>query len=89
MIDFTLNSDMKNILMNFLPPIRVFSQIFELIVIKFSFLFFFLGPYLRHIEVPRLGVESELQLLAYATATQRRIQAASTTYTMAHGNASP
>ena len=30
---------------------------------------FFLGPHLRHMEVPRLGVESELQLPAYATAT--------------------
>ena len=35
----------------------------------FFFFFFFLGPHLRHIEVPRLGVESELQLPAYATAT--------------------
>ena len=31
-------------------------------------IFFLLGPHL-HMEVPRLGVESELQLLAYATAT--------------------
>ena len=30
----------------------------------FSFLFFFLEPYLWHMEVPRLGVELELQLLA-------------------------
>ena len=29
----------------------------------------FLGPPLRHLEVPRLGVESELQLSAYTTAT--------------------
>ena len=29
----------------------------------------FLGLYLQHTEVPRLGVESKLQLLAYATAT--------------------
>ena len=29
----------------------------------------FLGPNPRHVEVPRLGVESELQLPAYATAT--------------------
>ena len=29
----------------------------------------FLGLYLRHMEVPRLGVELELQLLAYITAT--------------------
>ena len=37
----------------------------------FSFLFF-LGPHPWHMEVPRLGVKSELQLLAYtmATATQ-------------------
>ena len=38
--------------------------------IYFSFFFFFfLGPPLRHMEVPRLGVESELQLPATATAT--------------------
>ena len=29
----------------------------------------FLGLHPRHMEVPRLGVKSELQLLAYATAT--------------------
>ena len=37
-----------------------------------SFFFFFLfkaGPHLQHMEIPRLGVEQELQLLAYATAT--------------------
>ena len=36
------------------------------------FLFCFLGQHLQHMEVPRLGVESELQLPAYtmATATQ-------------------
>ena len=32
-------------------------------------IFVFLGPHLRHMEVPRLGVQSELQLPAYATAT--------------------
>ena len=36
-------------------------------------------------EVPRLGVELELQLLAYAK--QLRIQDASMTYTTAHSNA--
>ena len=36
--------------------------------IYFSFLSsFFLWPHLRHMEVPRLGVELELQLLACAT----------------------
>ena len=34
----------------------------------FSFFLFCLGPHLPHMEVPRLGVESELQLLAYTTA---------------------
>ena len=29
----------------------------------------FLGPHLRHMEVPRLGVEMEPQLPAYTTAT--------------------
>ena len=33
-----------------------------------SFFCVFLGPHLRHMEVPRLGVESELQLLSYTTA---------------------
>ena len=40
----------------------------------FSLFFFFLafllgGAYSQHMEVPRLGVESELQLMAYTTAT--------------------
>ena len=38
------------------------------VVFCFSF-FFGGGPHLRHMEVPRLGVELELYLLAYATAT--------------------
>ena len=32
------------------------------------FFFLFLWPHLQLMEVPRLGVELELQLLAYATA---------------------
>ena len=31
--------------------------------------FFYLGPHLQRMKVPRLGVESELQLPAYATAS--------------------
>ena len=31
--------------------------------------FFFLGGHLQHMEVPRLGIQSELQLSAYTTAT--------------------
>ena len=38
-------------------------------------------------EVPRLGVESKLQLLAYTTATATPIQAMPATYTTADGNA--
>ena len=42
----------------------------------FFFFFFFgagwLRPHLRHMEVPRLGVEWELQLPAYTTATAMR-----------------
>ena len=34
------------------------------------FLSFFLGPHLRHMEVLRLGVQSERQLLVYITATR-------------------
>ena len=34
-----------------------------------SFLSVFLGPHAVHMEVPRLGVELELQLLAYTTVT--------------------
>ena len=33
------------------------------------FFFFPLGPHLWHIEVPRLGVKSEMQLLAYTIGT--------------------
>ena len=33
------------------------------------FFFVFLGPHMRHMDVPRLGVESELQLPAYTRAT--------------------
>ena len=41
-------------------------------VVRFYFLFFvfFLGPLLQHMEFSMLGVESELQLLAYATAIE-------------------
>ena len=34
--------------------------------------FFFLGPHLQHMEVPRLGVGLELQLPAYTPATATR-----------------
>ena len=36
---------------------------------QYLFYFSFSGPHPRHMEVPRLGVKSELQLPAYTTAT--------------------
>ena len=44
---------------------------------SFFFFFLFLGPHLHYMEFPGLGVKSELQLLAYTTATATRIWAAS------------
>ena len=45
-----------------------------MLIVLFYFLFYFilfcfLGPHLQHTEVPRLGVESELQRLVCSTAT--------------------
>ena len=37
----------------------------------YPFFVFFLGPQVQHMEVSRLGVESELQPLAYTTARAR------------------
>ena len=48
--------------------------------------FCFLGPHLRHMEVPRRGVTSELQLLAYATATARISQDPSHTGNLHHSS---
>ena len=42
---------------------------------------------MQHVEVPRLGVESELQLLASSTATETRDLSESATYSTAPGNA--
>ena len=45
------------------------STIYLFISTIYLFIYLFLGPHLRHIEVPGLGAESELDLLAYTTAT--------------------
>ena len=37
--------------------------------IFYLFIYLFFGPHLQYMEVPRLGVELELLLLAYTTAT--------------------
>ena len=52
---------------SFLPFFLSFSSSFFFFF--FFFFFCFLGPHLGHIEAPRLGVESELQLPSYTTAT--------------------
>ena len=41
---------------------------------NFYFYFCFLGPHLPHMEVPSLGVKSELQLPAYTIATATWVQ---------------
>ena len=51
----------------------------------YLFIYCFLGLHMQYMEVLRLGVELDLYLQAYAIATATGIQAASVTYTMAHG----
>ena len=48
---------------------RSLGFVFWCVLFFFFFFFCFLGPHLRHMEVPRLGVQLELQLPAYTTAT--------------------
>ena len=48
-------------------------------------LFFFLGPHLQHMKVPRLGVGSSCSCWPTPQPQQCRIPAASATYTTAHG----
>ena len=50
-------------------------------------LLLFSGPHPRHMEVPRLGVKSDLEPLVYTTATAMPDLSASATYTTVHGNA--
>ena len=45
----------------------IFSSILDYMLFIYFYFFPFLGPHPRHMEVPRLGVVSELQLLAYTT----------------------
>ena len=54
----------KILIFIFLYPINSFFKIK-----KKKFFCFCLGPHLQHTEVPRLGIKTELQLLAYTLAT--------------------
>ena len=63
---------------------------FFIFICLFVYLFWFLGLQLCHMKVPRLGVELELQLLAYATVTATCVIRATSViyvYTKAHSNA--
>ena len=48
---------------------KLINKLISVHKICLFFAFCFLGPHLRHMEVLRLGVKSELQLLTRATAT--------------------
>ena len=48
---------------------KYFLSFFKLFLVCLFVCFAFLGPHLWYLEVPRLEVESELQLPAYTTAT--------------------
>ena len=52
--------------------ISVFKLVWLEVQQIFFFFLFFLGPHPRHMEVPRRGVQSELQLPASTTATATR-----------------
>ena len=59
------------LLNNLVNPISRLEVISMYLFLYFIFSFFvFLGQHLQHMEVPRLGVEWLLQLLAYATEMQ-------------------
>ena len=55
--------------------------------LRMDLFFSFLGPHLHQMEVPRLGVDSELQLPPIPQPQQLQIQITCVTYTTAQGNA--
>ena len=63
------------------------SDFFSFFSFFFLFSFLLLGPHLQHMEVSRLGVESELQPLATTTATQDPSCICDLHHNTAHGNA--
>ena len=62
------------------------GSFFSFVSFFLSFFFCFLGPHLQHMEVPRLGAESELWLPPQPQPQQHQVQAACVTYTTPHGN---
>ena len=65
---------------------RMQNAVYTMPACIYLFTFSFSFSFFAFLEVPRLGVEPELQLPAYTTATAMRIRATSATYTTAHGN---
>ena len=68
----------------FMKPRFLFVCLFWFFL--FFFFFVFLWPHLCHMEVPRLGVKSELQLRPTPQPWPHQIQAASVTYTTVCSN---
>ena len=62
-----------------------FKISFSVCVCVFLFFLSFLGPHLWHMEVPRLGVESEYRWWPTPEPQQLQIQATSAACTAAHG----
>ena len=58
----------------------------RILFLFFSSLFVFLGLHLRHMKVPRLGLNPSYSLLPTPELQQLGIQAAPVTYTTAQGN---
>ena len=55
----------------------------------FNVFFFFLGPHLWHMEDPRLGTESELQIPDYTTAIATGMQTTFVTHTASQAMPDP
>ena len=75
-------------MLKILQILHEIKKYFEIIKPLFFFFFFFcfLGSHLWHMEVSRLGVESELQFPAYTTAKETQYLSCICDYTTAHGN---
>ena len=67
---FFLSCSLPSFFSPSLPLPSFFFSVSPFIIYLFIYLFWFLGPHLWYMEVPRLGVESELQLPAFTTATE-------------------
>ena len=64
-----LNLRLWSQILNPLYHSRNSGNLFLIFILVFIYFFAFLGPYPQHMEMPRLGVESELLLLPYARDT--------------------